>query len=260
MTFFLSKYLWYVFNPFNCILILFVIGLFFYFIKFSKLSKIAFLLGFISFISLGTLPIGTYLLYLLEKNYHYKVDLPDNVNGVIILSGATSPFLTKEHDQISLNGNVERLIESIFLIKKYPNAKFFFAGGSGSISHPELSHSAVAERLFSSLNIETDKIYFETKSRNTFENILFAKEVYNPKKNENWLLVTSAFHMKRAIYISEKLDLKLIAYPTDYKTAKKFTWKLSFNFLGNLSSFQFSSHEWVGIIAYYLMGRSSKIL
>ena len=80
-----------------------------------------------------------------------------------------------------------------------------------------------------------------------------------PKTNEKWLLVTSAFHLNRSLGISEKLEWTFIPYATDFKKSKKFSWNFSFNFLSNLSEFQKASHEWVGLFAYYFMGRSAKI-
>ena len=259
MTFFLSKFLWFLFNPFNCILFLLFLSLVFNFFKFLKISKIILYCTFLLFFIAGALPTGPYLLYLLEKNYHNKVNLPEKVEGILILSGATSPFLTKEYDQIALNGSVERLTESIQLMKKYPNAKVFFAGGSGSIDFPYLNHSDVAKKFYESLDVNTKKIFFDKKSRNTYENIVFAKKKFNPTINDKWILITSAFHLKRATSVGEKLGWELIPYATDYKLPKKFEWKLSFNFFNNLEYLQHSGHEWVGIIAYYLMGRSSKI-
>ena len=172
MTFFLSKILWHFFNPFNIILFLIILGFLSNFLNNKSFSKIIFFLTFLIFLVTGVLPTGSYLMYLLEKNYHTKINLPDNVEGILILSGATNPFLTKEYNQISLNGSVERLTESIQLIKKYPKAKIFFAGGSGSSKHPDLNHSAVAKIFFESLDVNTKKVYFENNSRNTYENIL----------------------------------------------------------------------------------------
>ena len=171
------------------------------FLKFLNFSKIILYFTFFLFFITGVLPTGSYLLYLLEKNYHNKVYLPENVNGILILSGATNPFLTKEYDQISLNGSVERLTESIQLMKKYPKAKVFFAGGSGSIDFPYLNHSDVAKKFYESLDVNTKNIFFDKKSRNTYENIVFAKKKFNPNINEKWILVTSAFHLKRSMSI-----------------------------------------------------------
>ena len=61
------------------------------------------------------------------------------------------------------------------------------------------------------LGIE-NQIIFEDKSRNTYENIIYSKKIANPKINENWLLITSASHMKRALLIADKNNWKLIKY------------------------------------------------
>ena len=118
MTFFLSKFLWDLFNPFNSILLLLILSVVLNFLKFLKFSKIILYFSLFLFFIIGVLPTGSYLFYLLDNNYHNKVNLPENVDGIFILSGATNPFLTKEYDQISLNGSVGRLTESIQLINK----------------------------------------------------------------------------------------------------------------------------------------------
>ena len=104
-----------------------------------------------------------------------------------------------------------------------------------------------------------DNIIYENNSRNTYENILFSKKIVNPKINEKWVIVTSAHHMQRALNIAEKLEWRLIPYAVDFRISKKFYWKPKVNFLNNIITFQMASHEWLGLIAYYWMGRSSKI-
>ena len=259
MVFFLSKILWNFFNPKNLILFIFLFGIFMRWIKFIKFSNLMFIISFLLFFLTAILPTGSYMIYLLEKNYHNKNEFPENIKGIIILGGATNPYLSEIYNQITVNESAERLIESSYLIKKYPNAKIYFAGGSGSLNFPKLSHAVVAKKFYENFNIDTDKIIFDYTSRNTYENILFAKQKFNPKKSENWIIITSAFHLTRSINIAEKLNWRLIPYPTDYRLPKKFEWNFSIDFIGNLSDFQFASHEWIGLIAYYIMGRSSKI-
>ena len=69
MTFYLSKFLWYLFNPFNCIIFLLILSVILNFLKFFKFSKIILYFSFLLFFIIGVLPTGSYLLYLLEKNY-----------------------------------------------------------------------------------------------------------------------------------------------------------------------------------------------
>ena len=109
------------------------------------------------------------------------------------------------------------------------------------------------------MGVDIGKIIFEEKSRNTYENILFSKNIAQPKKNENWLVITSAFHLKRVMNVAEKLKWQLIPYATDFNYPKKFKFGISINFLYNLSQFQTATHEWIGLVYYYLTGKSDKI-
>ena len=260
MTFYLSKTLWSLFNPFHLILIIFFIGFILNLISFKLISKIFYIFSFLLLFIFGVLPTGSYLNFLLEKNFHSSNYYPDSLDGILILAGATKPNLTKEHNQINLNGLVERLTESIFLINKYPEARVIFSGGSGSLSNNTLTHASVAKQFFEKVGIKPERILYEDKSRNTYENILFSKEIAKPNINQKWLLVTSAFHLKRSLNIAEKLEWNFIPYATDFNKSKKFSWKISFNILSNLSEFQRASHEWLGLISYYFLGRSASII
>ena len=257
MSFYLSKILWLIINPLNIILLLIIIG---FILKFKKKNyKFFYLLALILFFFTSILPIGNFLIYQLEKKFHEKVILPEKIDGILILAGATNLELSQEYDNINLNGSVERLIESIYLIKNYPDAKIVFSGGSGLINKQNISHSDLAKKFFHKFKIDTEKIIFESKSRNTYESILYSKEIINPDINQNWLLITSAFHMRRSINIGKKLNWKFIPYAVDFNETKKIKFIPSLNILNNMNKFQSASHEWVGLIAYFLMGRSSSI-
>ena len=259
MSFYLSKILWFIINPFNIFILFIFIGFFSHFFLRNNFYKIIFFFTVMIFIFFAVMPTGKYMIYQLEKKFHSEILFPKQIDGILILSGATNPILTKEFDQINLNGSIERLTESIQLHKKYPKAKFVFSGGSGSLYNQELTHSDVAIKFFIQQGIDVNEIVFESKSRNTFENILYSKKIVNPKPNENWILVTTAFHMTRAINIAEKLDWEMIPYAVDFRISKKSSWQPTLNFFSNISLLQTASHEWVGLVAYYFMGRTSKI-
>ena len=78
--------------------------------------------------------------------------------------------------------------------------------------------------------------------------------------NKNIILVTSAFHMNRSIFIGEKNNWKFIPYAVDFSQPIKFQFIPSINILSNFSTVQHALHEWVGLIAYYLMGRTNRII
>jgi len=259
MSFYLSKILWLILNPFNIFIFVTLLSIFLYFVKLRRISLIIFLINFVFIALISFLPIGSYLIYNIEKEYHSYIKPPDQVDGILILGGATNPLLYNEYDQISLNGSSERLVESVFIIKKFDKAKVIFSGGSGLVNRPDLDHAKVAKSFYKKIGIETNQIIFEDKSRNTYENIIYSKKIANPKINENWLLITSASHMKRALLIADKNNWKLIPYAVDFKNIKNFKLIPNLELLKNLNSFQQASHEWLGLISYYLMGRTAKV-
>ena len=260
MSFYLSKILWLIVNPFNIFIFITLFTMFLYFINFRRLSLIIYLINFIFIALISFLPIGSYLTYIIEKEFHTNTKFPQQVDGILILGGATNPLLFKEFDQISLNGSAERLVESVMIIRKFEKAKVIFSGGSGIINRSDLGHSQVAKLFYKKIGVDINKIFFEDKSRNTYENIIYSKKIAKPKKNENWLLITSAFHMKRALLIAEKNNWKLIPYAVDFKNVKEFKLIPNLNLLSNLNSFQSGLHEWLGLVSYYLMGRIDKFL
>ena len=259
MSFYLSKNLFLILNPFNIFIFVTLLSIFLYFVKLRGLSLIIFLINFVFIALISFLPIGSYLIYNIEKEYHSYIKPPDQVDGILILGGATNPLLYNEYDQISLNGSSERLVESVFIIKKFDKAKVIFSGGSGFLNRSGFDNAQVAKSFYKKIGIEIDKIIFEDNSRNTYENIIYSKKIANPKINENWLLITSASHMKRALLIADKNNWDLIPYAVDFKNIKEFKLIPNLNLLSNLNSFQQGSHEWLGLVSYYLMGRTDKV-
>ena len=259
MSFYLSKILWLVLNPFNIFILFTIVTIFLYLISFKRTSIAIFFINSLYLFIISVLPIGNYLIYKIEKDYHSQSSIPDRLDGILILGGVTNPSMYKEFNEISVNGSAERLIESVSLIKRFNKSKVIFSGGSGIINRPDLGHSQVAKSFYKKVGLDESRIIFEDNSRNTYENILFSKKIAQPKKNENWLLITSAYHMKRALLIGSKNNWEFIPYAVDFKNKRKFKFVPSLNLLSNINSLQYGSHEWLGLISYYLMNRTDKI-
>ena len=133
----------------------YIFTIFLHFISFKKLSLIIFLINFIFITFISFFPIGSYLTYNIEKEFHSNIKIPERVDGILILGGATNPLLFKEYDQISLNGSAERLVESVLIIRKFEKAKVIFSGGSGSINRSDLDHSQVAKLFYKNMNVKS---------------------------------------------------------------------------------------------------------
>ncbi|MBV9969593.1 MAG: YdcF family protein, partial [Xanthobacteraceae bacterium] len=122
------------------------------------------------------------------------------------------------------------------------------------------SEADVVPALFESLGVPPGRIMLESRSRNTAENAVYSKALAAPKPGERWLLVTSAMHMPRAIGAFREAGFPVEAYPVDYKTNG---WQDLSGVIGSLSSglrqTDTALHEWIGLVAYRLTGKSSAL-
>lgn len=100
-----------------------------------------------------------------------------------------------------------------------------------------------------------DRLILEERSRNTRENARFSAELANPKPGERWLLVTSAWHMPRAVGCFRRAGFPVTAYPVDYRTAGPRD-ATRFNTFASdgLLEFDLAVKEWIGLVAYKLAG------
>ncbi|MCH7555118.1 MAG: xanthine dehydrogenase molybdopterin binding subunit [Proteobacteria bacterium] len=152
----------------------------------------------------------------------------------------------------------QRLIVFADLARIYPDAKLVFTGGSGSLNPGALSEADVAQKILIIMGTDMGRIRFEREARNTFESGRKAKALALPNPSENWLLVTSALHMPRAMGVFRKAGWPVTAYPVDYRTggAGGLRLRLRFNLAGNGNSTQTVIREWVGLAAYKALGRT----
>jgi len=187
-------------------------------------------------------------------------ELPDKVDGVIVLAGAEKSYSSAMWNQVELGGAAERDFAFMRFIRQYPDARHVFTGGSGSLKNQQYKAAHVAKRLFAGLGFDTSKIIFEENSKNTFENVKFSKNLVKPKPNETWVLITTSWHMPRSVGIFEKFEWPVIAYPVDHYTNPQNLFRVSLNFSKNLSFLKMAIKEWVGLVAYYFTGKTSTIM
>ena len=88
-----------------------------------------------------------------------------------------------------------------------------------------------------------------------------AKRLANPKPGERWLLVTSGWHMPRAMGLFRKAGFDVEAWPTDYRTVgPKDGWAPFTSVAGGLQRLDFVTKEWLGLAFNWLSGRSDALL
>jgi len=102
-----------------------------------------------------------------------------------------------------------------------------------------------------------ERVLFEDRARNTYENALYSKRLASPAPGERWLLVTSAAHMPRSVGVFRQVGWPVVPYPVDYETEGEFRILIRPDAALRWNEFDRAVKEWVGLLAYWLSGRSS---
>ena len=206
---------------------------------------------------LGVLPVGSLLTSILETRFPIPQKLPVSVDGIIALGGVVDAYESEKRGQFQIGSAIERITSLVELAQKYPEAKIVFTGGTGSTSFQEFKEADAVKKLMPLFSIKQDRVIYERDSRNTFENAKLSKELLKPKPEETWILVTSAFHMPRAVGVFRKQDWEVLAYPVDFETSTDSHFRL--DLVGGLQETSKASQEWLGLGVYWLTGRSTTL-
>ena len=259
MFFNLSKIFWFVADPGNILLFIICLTAFLAWIKWYKTVKYLITICALFAILLTTFPIGKMVINHLENRFQVVTVLPKNITGIIVLGGVVDQYLTNNREQIVINGAAERVTEFARLSKLYPKAKLIYTGGSGILGKQDLKEADFVSPLLKRFNIDQKRILFENQSRNTAENASFTSKIIKPTIKQRWIIITSAFHMPRAIGSFRRHNWNVLAYPVDFRTAVQIEYKLELNFISSLSSFSLAIHEMIGLIFYRLSGYTNEL-
>ena len=134
------------------------------------------------------------------------------------------------------------------------------SGGDGTINPGPLSEAAATQDLLVQLGVAAERIELESVARNTYENAVLSYEAAKPKPGETWLLVTSAIHMPRAVGCFRRAGWTIVPYPVDYHTATTIATAPGLLLADHLMLVNGAAKEWLGLAAYYVLGRSDALL
>ena len=178
-----------------------------------------------------------------------------------MLGGGFEASVNLARGGYELSASGDRFVEAAVLARRLPDAKIVISGGSGSLVLDGDTDAATAPRMLTALGVAPERLILEGKSRDTFENAQFTKEMVKPLPGETWLLVTSAFHMPRSMGLFRKAGFDVTPWPVDYRTTGKEGFGLAQdNPIDSLEITQFAVREWLGLLAYRLSGRTDALL
>ena len=226
-------------------------------LKWQGLARLMSLVTLVAMLAIAILPLGDPLLQIAERTYPADPAL-SQVDGIIVLGGGEDADGTAYWQQTQLGEGAERLTTALALARRFPQARVLFTGGSGRLRHlggSSTPEAGAAAQFFVAQGLAPDRLLLEGASRNTAENARLSLALAQPQDGETWLLVTSAFHMPRAMRSFASAGwVGLVPYPVDYRT-RGFMDGIGWNLSGNLNVLNTAVKEIVGQMAYALTGR-----
>jgi uncharacterized SAM-binding protein YcdF (DUF218 family) len=259
MFFTLSKTLGFFAWPSNLLISIGLIGLILLCTPWRRLGSWLVVTSLVLVVLAGYSPLGNLLILPLEQRFPPWDPSHGAPDGIVVLGGAIDSDISAARGAVALNEAAERITATAELARRYPDARIIFSGGSGSL-FDTISEAPVAVKELEALGVAPDRITAEEQSRNTVENAVFSQLLAQPKPGERWLLVTSAFHMPRAIATFRAAGFPVEAYPVDWRTRGPADATALFSVLpAGLAVTDTAVHEWVGLVAYRLTGRTAEL-
>lgn len=211
----------------------------------------------LSTLAIGILPVDQWALEPLENQYPANPPLND-VRGIIVLGGGLSGDTSAQWSQPALNEAADRYTTAMMLARRFPGAKLYLVGGTSRLDGKGPSEATIGRSLFISLGITASRLRLEAGSRTTAENAQNLLAETRSQRAGTWVLVTSAFHMRRAIESFCAVGWRgLTPYPTDYRTsdaAAGLGWAPS----AHLAGLTIALKERAGLFGYRLTGRAHR--
>jgi uncharacterized SAM-binding protein YcdF (DUF218 family) len=211
--------------PLSFGLLLLLFGTIYLYIGKIKLSKILISISFIVLFCISYVPFSNFLIEPLETKYKKLQIIPKDVKYILLLGGDFE----------------NRAWEALRLYHKIEDAKIITSGYAG---RSFVSEAEKAAKLLKDVGVKEDDILIHSSPKDTKEEAIKIKEIL---KNKKFILVTSSYHMPRAIELFKKEGLNPIPAPTDFKI------KVSDEYLSspkgnNISKSQQAWHEYLGLI------------
>jgi uncharacterized SAM-binding protein YcdF (DUF218 family) len=227
--------------------------------RYHPIGRVLLWIGVGGFVVVLLLPVDQWALLPLEDRFPRVAQPPDHVDGIIVLGGSVMPDMTAERGIPSLDDAAERLTTAVALARRYPTARLVFTGGQGAVIHGATMEADVARELLLSLGVPPEQLTLERNSRTTYENAVMTKALVRPLPGQTWILVTSAFHMPRSVGIFRAVGWPVLPWPVAYKSAHSLTLWLPSSLGNHLVGLDTAQHEWIGLIAYRLLGRTETL-
>lgn len=228
------------------------------FLKNKNKKKATLWLAFIWLYLISNLYVVTKAFQWWEWPYQNIGEVQKTYDVGIVLSGGMIGTLPINADHASMGPSADRFTQAFLLYKAGKIKKIFITGFDNPTKlHYKMGETRQAALFLTKWGVKAEDILFEEGARNTRENAVNSQKVLTSRypKGE-FLLITSASHMRRAKGCFDKVGMVTDAYATTYKGEMGDQFAMFYLIPNPTSMANFDEiwHEWVGYITYKIMG------
>ena len=213
--------------------------------------------------ALGALAIGLLLwtgamvptAVLLTRGLETRYPLPDRIEGdvIIVLGGG---YYDQADDLTGTGfpaGDMAGRLITVARLQRRLELPLILS--SGLVSRHTQAGARIDQRILTDLGVPANQIYIETASRDTAENAFYSQKICQREGFKRPILVTSAFHLPRAVWHFRAAGLDVLPVPAYRRTweDQDFYWR---SCLPSASALEMTSdvlHEYLGLIYYRLL-------
>lgn len=255
--FILKKLLTHLCYPLTLCLLGFAVGLFLLRKeRFRRAGKFSLALGITMLFLFTFSPLPSWLLQPLEWRYtplnYGPGDVVPEVPWVVVLGGGHSGT-DKLPPTARLNrATLARLVEGVRQWRLHPGSTLVLSGGS---VYGETPNAEVLASAAESLGVDRADILIEAESKDTHDEAVLLKPILG---RDDFVMVTSASHMPRAVALFRGQGLEPTPAPTDYqskKAGRSLTPGFFFPSTTGFTRGQRAAHEYLGLLWSKLRGQ-----
>ena len=254
MFFILSKILYFLIQPLNWVIALMVYSLF---SKKRERKRKALVGAIILSLFFTNRLIYNQVIKLWEFDTITADEIVQPYKLGILLGGYSNSQILPNHDRHNFSQSGNRFFNAYELYRTGKIEKILLTGGSGRLMGIRKKEAHGVHEFLKRIGIPEEDIIIEPESRNTYENAIFTKKILEQKNiRGNFLLITSAFHMRRSKACFDKAGVSYTPFSVDF-IGEKDHWRPSNILIPDRKGFanwELLIKEWVGYIAYWVVG------
>jgi uncharacterized SAM-binding protein YcdF (DUF218 family) len=233
-----------------------VVGAILLWTRWRRGGRILVSVGALAIFVVGTMPVARWIGMPLEQRFPAFTAADADIAGIIVL-GAGYAVVSQLTGLPVVEASGGRLVKLIELAEKYPQARLAYTGGgSPSLAMSEADRAA---RDLARVGFDVSRVTFEGRSRNTYENAIFTREMLAPRPGERWVIVTSGIHMPRSVGAFRAAGWDVIPAPVEIIFGPQLNFDRGFHPIRQFPTVTRIVHEWIGLVVYRVLGRSSAL-